>query len=436
MIIKSNVKRIAIVGTIVAMLLMVLGNLLWERGRRGAPKPVRISEATSGDLITSVSATGTIVPRERADVMAPISGIVEEVYFEEGDQVRKGDVLIRLDDDNLRVQKAQAEANLALAERQVAQSLIKARAAHEDARRAYERIQALYRDGIASLEEWQTVQNRYRLAREELNLIEGRPIDDDRKSPPRADADIIHNSPQVAQARSALESVLAQLEDSIIRAPISGTVVLRTINVGAAVAPGTPLMAIADVEHLEAEANVDEVDIGEVKMGQETVVRSDAFIGVELPGRVTKIAPQAQRVGNINAVRISSSIDRNDGRLRAGVTCTVKIITNRRKNTLQVPLEAIFEEDLKKPGEGGEKKFVFVIKGGGKNEAPRSDKESGTPGGKKRARIAAIEKREVKTGLSNVNNIEILEGLREGEEVVVSEKKNLKSGDRVKVEVE
>jgi HlyD family secretion protein len=319
----------------------------------------------------------------------------------------------------------EAKANLEITKLSSDRNLTKARLRYESAKLQYENASKtlrLFKKRITE-EDIRVAEARVAQAQANLDLA----LSEEAKG---NEEDIKLSRSRVGEAQTNLELLQDHLAKTLIRAPISGTVVKRSVDPTGSVAPGSPILTIADHTRLIVEADVDEVDIGSVDVGQRATIKSDAFIGRELPGHVVEIAPRAEKVGNINSVKTKVAIDENDGRLKVGITATVSIVTNHRERVVFVPLEAIEDGKIESDGDGAEsnltEKYVFVVR---QDAGGKSDK-------KKKAITGTLLKVEVVTGLSNLNNVEVKSGLGEGESVVVSDKKKLKDRDRVKVQPE
>ena len=323
--------------------------------------------------------------------------------------------------------KDEAEANLEIARLGSDRNLAKVRMRFESAKLQYENALEnlrLFKERITD-KDITIAQARVTQAQANLDLA----LAEEAKG---NEEDIKLARSQVSEAQSNLDILQSQLTKTIIRTPSAGTVIKRSVDPTSSVAPGSLVVTIADQTRLLVEADVDEVDTVSVDVGQKATIKTDAFIGVEFVGHVTEISPRAEKVGNINAIKTKVDIEQSEGRLKVGLTATVNIITDHREEVVFVPLEAIFEE--KGDSENGEesevvKKYIFVVDPDVKDEKEKENNK------KKKTILGNLQKIEVITGLSNLNNMEIKSGLKEGDRVVVGNKDKLKDQDRVKVSI-
>ncbi|MDI6703493.1 MAG: efflux RND transporter periplasmic adaptor subunit [bacterium] len=197
------------------------------------------------------------------------------------------------------------------------------------------------------------------------------------------------------------ELTLARVKLSKLRviSPQSGVVIAKKIEDGQAVGLGEPLFVVADIDSLEIEVEIDEVDIPKVKVGQTAIITSEGLPDCEFKAKVVKIAPQAEIKENATVVKTTLRLN-SSGNLKIGNQVDVKIITDRKSDILTLPLGALIEEEGKS--------FVFVYSGG------------------------MAKKEEVTTGISSIDQIEIISGLKEGDEIIIPHGLNLRDQDRVR----
>lgn len=259
-------------------------------------KPVikgQIIGVERGDIVSQVSATGTIKPVTMVDVSSKITGLIKEVKVNENQQVKAGQVLILLDDKHVKAQVSQNQAKLL------------------NSSANYQRSAQLNRIGAISNQQLDAAQMEY----------------------------------QVAQA--AYDDAMSQLEDTVIKAPIDGVIIGKPIPAGQTVAPGisTPmvLMSVADLSKMQIEAQVDESDIGKVLLGQKVVFSVDAYMGKSFTGIVSNISQRANIQQNVVYYTVTIDVDSPENLLRPTMTARVSITTGERKNVIIVPLSAVKE---------------------------------------------------------------------------------------------
>lgn len=360
-----------------------------------------------GDLELSILASGMLHPYEIVSVRPEASGRVEELYVETGDFVLEGDPLVLLDQEDLlsRLETARAEQSRASASLQTTQrgytprelqsyqaALDQAELALSEAIEDLEHTIELHEAGFASDEELDTAEYAVERARQNRNQA--------------ADAlDVLlggSTSEEIQAARAAhqIASVNVReaenaLGDATVYAPMSGVILERLVTEGSIVVSslatfgqGDALFSIGDLSRMKAYADVDENDIGMIEVGLRSVLDVDSYPSEEFEGTVLKIHPMATTTSGVTAFTTEIEVPNEDGRLMAGMSCEVEIITETFEDLLLVPDRAITEHE--------DKYYVFVV--------DENDK---------------IEVREVETGKTNYEETEILSGLEEDEMVIV-----------------
>jgi len=377
--------------------------------RPTGPAGPPIAVVARRDLSAVVTATGTIKAMVGAEVRvgARIPGRVEQLAVQVGDRVKAGQMIARLEQDDLRAAVEKAHADLAAAEAKLATVRNGARAQEiqtaEAALRQAEanrllaqvnldRYRALYRDGGIALQVVDTAGRDYdvtvaqvRSAREQFGLVR-------EKYTPE---DLQYAEAQVAQAKAALQIAEANLGYANITAPMGGVVASvstqqgETVTSGSAAAQAPTFVTIIDLARLQVDAYVDETDIGKVHVGQEATFSVDAFPDKEFRGTVAAIYPKALIQQNVVTYDAVIAIDNREGLLRPDMTTNTTITVARREKVLAAPNQAIRRED-------GDR-VVFVQEGD------------------------RLVRRPVKTGWKDKTFTEVLSGLTEGERVAVGE---------------
>lgn len=382
----------------------------WSRfGRQPAgPTEVFLREAATGDLSRTVSAPGSIEPRTNVMISAQVSARITELPFREGDTVRAGDVLVRLDARDLAAALASAQASLRSEEAR----LDGARADLIRARAAYGRAVELHdtRD----------------IARAELDV---------------AEADYLSARSRLGQAEQSIEiakAVIAQrekdLDNAIITSPIAGTItalnteVGETVIVGTTNNPGSVIMEVADLSAMRLMAQVDETNIALVEPGQAAKVYVNAYADVVFEGRVYRVGLKRKTAADgVGYFETEIHIQAGDGDgpiLRSGLTANTEIEIERLTGVVTVPSQAVLDRRvdelpreitsnsaLVEPGRTFTR-VVYVMNGQGEAEA-----------------------RPVRTGPSDLTDTAVLEGLKPGERVVAGPFRvlvELKHGQKLK----
>lgn len=325
---------------------------LWLR-----PVPIlyKTESVTRQDLSITVSATGTLEPVNKVDVGVEISGTLKEVLVDFNDQVKAGDVMARIDTEQLEAQKKQAEANLAQAKAQLAQ----ARASVTEASAQASRAKVLKERGFVSDQGLETA-----IA-----------------NASRANAAIAAAKAQVALAEAALDANKTNLDKAVIRAPIDGIVLSRLVEPGQTVAAAfqTPtLFTLAeDLSHMELQVDIDEADIGTVKAGQSALFTVDAYPGRNFSAKILAVHNAPETVQGVVTYEAVMAVTNDDLALKPGMTATADILVNHLENALTVPNAALrFTPEDAEPsppqpltdGSGRSQARVFVLSATGKPE--------------------------------------------------------------------
>ena len=287
-----------------------------------APEPPtrwQTAAVTRGELTTTVTATGALKPVRTVTIAAEISGRIIAVAVEENDEVRVGQVLVEIDTERLRTQLAQAKAQAA-----VARALThEARATVTETREQLTRMQSLAKSNLVSAGELTTAKASYA----------------------RALAHVESAAAQEALAQAQVEAVESDIGKAVIRAPIDGVVLSRTVEPGTAVAAtfqAPVLLTIAEgLERMELELDVDEADVGAVAPGQHATFTVDAFPEREFPAEVTAVLFASKTVSNVVTYPAHLTVDNADHRLRPAMTATATITTGVDRGVLLVPSAAL-----------------------------------------------------------------------------------------------
>jgi len=321
--------------------------------------PVEVVEASYGNVELTISFTGVLEPEMSVNVVHKTGGKVAEVRVKDGSQVRSGDVLIRLDAAEISAQVAQAEAALLMAQVQF-----------ETAAQALEDTRALYEEEIVSRQQFEQAETQYKVA-----------------------------EAQLAQAEAALQLARTYLDDTVITAPIGGTISGLSVNPGEIIAPGVPVAIINKMDTMEVSVQLTEKDVGRIAVGQEVGIEISAVSSELLEGEVTSISPVADP--RTKTYEMKAALPNKGGRLKAGMTATIHAVVAAEKETVIVPVDAV----LTQQGE----KVVYIVENG----------------------VAYC--RPVTLGLENGSEVSVLEGLSPGEQVVVKGQHYLQDGGKVAV---
>jgi HlyD family secretion protein len=304
---------------VIAGVAAALGVGAWVLFPSGAPEDDQTSAAgqlqrdatvARGDLDLTVSADGVVQPINKVEVKSKASGQIFELNVVEGQEVRKGDLLIALDQKTALNDFEQAKADLELAEANATQQ-------ENNFRRSAE----LFEKGMIS--------------QQERDL---------------ANVEFVRAKSSLVKARAALSSADERLRDTRIRAPIDGIILTKNVEIGQIISSGvsnvgggTLLATLADMTQVYVETNVDEVDIGRVTVGQTAKVVADAYPDDSFTGEVIRIAPLGKTAQNVTVFSVIILVKNRGGRLKAGMSASVEIEIFRRKNVLLVPNDALVD---------------------------------------------------------------------------------------------
>ncbi|HSI91243.1 MAG TPA: efflux RND transporter periplasmic adaptor subunit [Adhaeribacter sp.] len=421
---KSSNRLIYIISGVVLALLL-LGMLAKKKGWIGKPSGISVTAAPvkRADIIERVSASGKIQPETEVKISPDVSGEITELRVQEGDSVVKGQLLVKIRPDNyqsmvdMRIAAVnQAKANLAQSRARVAQT----QANNVQIEQTHKRNTDLYKQKVISQAEFETSKANFEVSQQELESA--------RQTVRAAEFG-------VQSAQASLKEARENLTRTTIFAPVSGTISKLNVErgervVGTSQMAGTELMRVANLNTMEVRVNVNENDIVRVRIGDSVMVDVDSYSNQDqdFRGVVTAIANTAKDAQTLEAVTefevrirlLNESYRelaqaRNRNPFRPGMTASVDIITDQKNKVLSVPLSAV---TTRTSGfmEGKEKRKART---GGSNEAEDTNK----PKEELLEIVFVIENgkavaRKVKTGISDFDNIEILSGLKEGEQVV------------------
>ena len=384
-----------------AVALVVLGGAAGLATLKGASADVdasRLATVERGTMVKSVVATGKVEPITKIEIKSKANGIIKVLNADVDRAVKAGDILVELDREQLAAALRGAEANLLAArasleaaEAQLKKNVVEAEGPDEQfARRAYERAQTLFGQNLiaqSALDDAHSLvdvaENRKRAAYSQLAISQ---------------AKVTEARAQVAQAKAAADRAAEDVANATIRAPIRGTVLSRDVEIGSPVssilnlgANATLVMTLGDIDQVFVRGKVDEADIGRVRLGQPARIRVETFKDKVFNGRVTQISPMGVEKDNVTNFEVRVSIDNPGKELKANMTANAEIVLEEHADALIVP-EAAITYDAQKNA------FVEVVSPGAKN-------------GRKKI--------PVKLGVGNGTKVQILDGLKQGDKVIL-----------------
>lgn len=310
---------------VLAVALVALAGLgvFLVRGKDNAATPAfRTEAAVMGDLVVKVSATGNLQPTNQVDVGSELSGIVDKVFVDDNDRVSKGQVLARLDLAKLQDAVTRSRASLDAAEAQVLQAKATADEARANLAR-FRQVSELSGGKVPSRSEMDTAEASLK----------------------RAEANEASARANVAQARATLQSDETNLAKAHIRSPIDGVVLARKVEPGQTVAASFQapvLFTLAeDLAKMELQVDVDEADVGQVKVGQQATFSVDAWPGRPYTAVITRVGYGSQTKDGVVSYLTVLRVANDDLSLRPGMTGTAEITTLIREKVLLVPNAAL-----------------------------------------------------------------------------------------------
>ena len=390
------------------------------RKRMSGAIEVQVEPVSKRDISQIVTSFGRISPRVEVDISSQVIGKIEDIFIDEGDTVKKGDLLVELEKTRYRSSVSSAEASLRSARSQVTQ----VEANLTQATDTHRKQKTMFDKGLTS-------EDALKRAATEVEILE---------------AQLASAQEGVERAKAALDEALDQLGWTTIKAPVSGVIINLVAEEGENVITGTMniqgsmIMTIAQLDAMEAVVDVDEADIVDLEIGQEVKVEVDAFPDTFMVGQVTKIANTAslQNIGGQETVanfEVRIAVDSPLEGIRPGMSCSAEIEVDHADSSLSVPIQAVVA--ARKPAERPEAKRSSSV-----NKANKRPSQQGNGFGKMEEAVFIVEdgvakQRIVQTGIADDRYIEVKNGVKNGEMVVIGRYqalRDLQDGDRVRSE--
>ncbi len=415
--VKSRKKMIWIALGVLLVLIMIIMNIC---SKKDPGITVQTEKAARRDITQLVSATGIINPVYLVAITPEVTGEIVELPIKEGDRVKKNQLLIRIKPDSYAAQRDRAKANLESAQATLQMKKVEMNFIESN----FKRTQELFRSGFTNQQELDKMKADLDSSRAQLEAQQG----------------------YVQQAQAALKESGESLNKTAIYSPMDGTISKLNVELGERVlgsgfSQGTNLMTVADLGKMEAIVDVDENDVVLVSIGDTAKIELDAFKNKVYNGVVTEIANSAKTTAmgtqeEVVNFAIKIALSDFNPQVRPGMSCNADIEVETKDNVLTVPIQSVTARSAEEPGAmeqpaaGGEltvgkaskkkqakpKEVVFVV----------ADKDT-------------VSMKEVKIGISDNEYIEVISGLKEGEEVVNGPYRaianELQDKGKVKVEV-
>jgi HlyD family secretion protein len=438
---------------IIALILLIVVLVgLKSGGVIGKEEGLKVSteKVAKRTIIETVNASGKVYPEVEVKISPDISGEIVELKYDEGDSVKKGAVLARIYADIYSTQRNQAAAVVDQQQATVENSraqLESLKSAQELAQRTYDRQKQLVADKVISAAEFEQAENSLRTAKANYNA---------------ALQNIRSGQASIASAQASLERADKDLSRTAVLATMDGVVSLMNVKkgervVGNSMMAGTEMMRIADLSVMEVQVDVGENDIPKVNMGDSALIEIDAYSNRKFKGIVTKIASSNTTAGSVAATATTNDVTNYKVHIRIlpssykdlldpskpkkfpfrpGMNASADIQTTTKPNVIAASINAVTtrekgtdnvanKDQEKKPDEGIQQEaktgigsdldeVVFVLQPGG-----------------------TVKRVKVRTGIQDINYIEVLGGLKEGDEIITAPynviSKTLKDGMKVKV---
>ncbi len=369
-------KKVFIVAFVIIILIVVIGNIL---GRREKALNVTVTRVKKMKLVEKVNATGEVKPKKFVDISSDVSGKIIKIAVKEGDKVKKGQFLLKIDStyneweaERLKATIRSMEIDLKLQKKNL-----------ELKRRDYERYKKLWEEKLVSDSEYEQKKFEYENALFTYNSYKHK----------------------IEEAKASLNSAEEKIKKTIITSPIDGVVSSLNVEegevaiVGTMNNPGTVLMTIADLSVMEVEVEVDETDIVKVKNGERAEVTIDAFPDTVVEGIVTEVGSSAIQSSQLStdeakSFKVVITLKNPPEGIKPGLTASADIIVAEKEEALAVPISSIVVREVEEDGKMVEKEGVFVVENGSAKFVP------------------------VKKGIMGDMMVEIVEGVKEGDVIV------------------
>ncbi len=378
--------------------------------RRDDTIPIRTAEVKQGNIRSVISTNGKIEPVNNFEAHAPTSTSVQRVLVKEGASVKKGELLVVLDDADARTQAARAQTQLKAAQADLAAierggnqeevlnldvQMVKARTDRDSAQRNLDALRKLQQQGAASAGEVLDAENTLARANAQLDFLK------QKQTRRYSNAEVARVQAQRGEAQAAYDAAQDTLSKSNVRAPFDGIVYSLPVKQGGFVASGDLLLQMADLRKVLVRAFVDEPDVARLAPGDPLEITWDAAPGRVWQSTVTAVPSTVKLRGARNVGETTSIVDNKDFRLLPNVNVGVTIITAEHENVLVVPREAVRSDDSQP--------YVLQVVG------------------------HTLKRRNVEMAISNLTQVEITHGLAANDLIAINSVNGKPIGDGTQV---
>ncbi|MCC5909660.1 MAG: efflux RND transporter periplasmic adaptor subunit [Clostridiaceae bacterium] len=401
---------------IITILVIATGGIFFVMNREATVEVDTIA-VEEGHIAKYVEEIGVVKTERNANVYAVTAGRVTEVLVEVGDEVKRGDLLARMDTQPLSTQarELQARRDVITAQYREAMRTIDdeeleklqlqlqdAEVRLQEAERNLNNNRQLYEAGAISQEVYRTTVADFEVQERNVEKVK---LDIEIAQKPLSENIPAQFQAQLRQIDLQLEEINSRRGDFVVTAPIEGTLMIKVVEVGSYLQPGTHMMEIGDTKDLYVESDILVADIAKVKEGDSVIVTNKDLGILGLKGTIRKIHPQAfTSISDLGIeqkrIKVDIEIESSPQNLRPGYDLDIKIILEERANVLVIPENALFQQEGKD--------YVFI------NEND----------------VAVL--REVEKGIESQRRVEIIRGLQKGDIVILSPDDALEEGSAVK----
>lgn len=390
-------KRKITIWTIIVLVVAIGGTVAIKangKDKKPPESPVKTAAAEVADVQVKVTEVGTVEPEVKVEVKSAISGKVIEIVHRDGDVVSRGTVLARVEPD---LNQAQSLAD-------TKNSVASAEIRYRDARKKFEDNNKLFTQGLLAPTQHRDVETEYLQARQEFEKAQ-------------------EKYAIVEKSGIPISESASDFKGSNVVAPMDGVVLTKNVEIGESITSGvssfnagTVLFTVADTSRMIVKAGVNEVDIGKIRVGMPVKVTLDAYPKVVFHGKIDRIAPAVRIDDKVRVFDVEIRLEAQGRELRSGMTANIEVHGESKAKVLTVPVESIFRRD--------EQEIVYVKKAIDPKAFAEEAKKPAGEGEKKTDKDAwkkFFDKRVVTTGLADNAKVEILAGLKPGEQVALED---------------
>jgi HlyD family secretion protein len=450
-------RKLKLVVVLLLLILLGAGGFYWFNTNGRGPS-YRTTPVERGELLSTISSTGTLNAVVTVQVGTQVSGTIQQLLVDFNSPVKKGMLIARIDPSIFEAKVNQAQADLESARASVLNqraavaraqadlanaraNVVRQEVAVRDAKIKLDSRVRLFQEGGIAQEDRDSAQATYDSAVAQLEAAQAG-VRSSQAALEVAQAQLTAAEAQVRQKQAALDQAEVDLRNTFIRAPVDGIVVSRNVDVGQTVAASlqapTLFLIAQDLTKMQVDTNVDEADIGRVALDQEATFTVDSYPGQTFRGRVVQIRQAPQVIQNVVTYNTVVAVSNPDLKLKPGMTANVKLLVARREHALLVPNAAFrFRLESGSAASGAQRAGGPSGGTGGQPQAGGGPR-AGAPGmgggsgrgtdvrqgdaSRQRLYVLAEGKpaeRQVKIGLSDGQRTEILDGLSEGDTVIL-----------------